>query len=86
MHLPYSNYLCRAPDTAAVGTICNVFSYDAVSGRDRNLSPHRRRADALLVDPRLRVSINYYLRLTKVTIEAYMAVPKLTKSRFTPSV
>ena len=27
---PYSYYLCRAPDIAAVGTIFNVFSYDAV--------------------------------------------------------
>ena len=36
-HSPYSNYsrayvarLCRAPDIAAIGTIFNVFSYDAL--------------------------------------------------------
>ena len=29
-HTTYSNYLCQAPDIAAVGTISNVFSYDAV--------------------------------------------------------
>ena len=34
---PYSDYLCRAPDIVAVITILNVFSYDAVSGRDSNL-------------------------------------------------
>ena len=34
----YSNYLCRASDIAAVGTIFKVFSYDAVSDRDSNLS------------------------------------------------
>ena len=52
---PYSNYLCRAHDIAAVGTILNVFSYDAVSGRDSNLSPPRRRTDALRVEPLSRV-------------------------------
>jgi hypothetical protein len=57
-HSPYSNYLCRAPDIAEVGTIFNVFSYDAVSVRDSNLSPSRRQADALSVEPR---STNDYL-------------------------
>ena len=33
-HYPYSNYLCRAPEEAAVGTIYNDFRYDAVLGRD----------------------------------------------------
>ena len=41
-------YLCRAPDIAAVGTIFNVISYDAVSGREssdewmRNVMSHGR--------------------------------------------
>ena len=35
--------LCRAPDIAAVETIFNDFSYDAVSARDSNLKPPRRR-------------------------------------------
>ena len=29
-HFPYSNYLCRASDIASLGTIYNVFSFDAV--------------------------------------------------------
>ena len=41
---PYSNYLCRSPYIPAVDTILNVFSYDAVSGRNSNLSPPQRRA------------------------------------------
>ena len=36
-HSPYSYYLCRTPDIAAVGTNFNVFSYDAVSARDCQL-------------------------------------------------
>ena len=56
-HSPYSYYLCRTPDIAAVETICNVFSYDAVSARDSNLSPSWRRADALRVVPRSRVAL-----------------------------
>ena len=52
---PYSNYLCRAPDITAVGTIFYVFSYDEMTGRDWNLSPPRRQVDALHVDLRLRV-------------------------------
>ena len=49
-HSPYSNSLYRATDLAAVGTILNVFSYDAVSDRDTNLSPSRKkRTDALHV-------------------------------------
>ena len=49
MHSLYSNNLYRAPDVAAVGTIFNIFSYDALSDRDSNLSPSRQRADALHV-------------------------------------
>ena len=37
---PYSNYLCCVPDMGAVGTILNVFSYDAVLGQDSKLSHH----------------------------------------------
>ena len=48
---PYSNYLCRASYIAAAGIILIVFRYDAVLGRDSNLSPPRRRADVLLVEP-----------------------------------
>ncbi len=63
-HSPYSNYLCRASDIAAVGTIFNVFSYDVVSARDSNLSPSRRRADAPRVEPRSQVmkmtNISYF--------------------------
>ena len=46
-----------APDIAAVGIIFNVFSNDAVSARDSNLTPPRRRADALRVEPRSRIFI-----------------------------
>ena len=46
---PTLNYLCGESDIAGVGTILNVFSYDAVSVRD---SPPRRRADALRVELR----------------------------------
>ena len=51
-HFTYSNYYCRASDIAAVGTIFNVFSYDAVLNRDSNQSPPRRRPVALRVEPR----------------------------------
>ena len=51
---PYYYYLCRAPDIAAVGTIFNVFSYDAVFAWYSNLSPPRRREGALRVEPRSR--------------------------------
>ena len=40
----------HAFDIAVVGTIFNVFSYDALSDRDSNLSSSRRRADALRVN------------------------------------
>ncbi len=43
-HTSYSNYLRRASDKAAVETIFNVLSFDAVSGR----------ADVLRVEPRSR--------------------------------
>ena len=45
------NYLCRAPGKAAVETIFNVFSYDAVFSQNWNLSPPWWRADALHVEP-----------------------------------
>ena len=50
---PHSIYLGRASDIVAMGTIINVFGYeyDAVSDRDSNLSPTRRRADAQRVEP-----------------------------------
>ena len=54
-HIKLTNYLRCASDIAAVGTIFNVFSYDAVSDRDSNLLPSQRRAVALRVEPRLRV-------------------------------
>ena len=38
-HSPYSYYIFRAPDIKALGTIFNVFGYDAVSARDLNLLP-----------------------------------------------
>ena len=53
-------YLCRALDIAVVGTIFNVFIHDGVSNRDSNLSPPRRRADGLRVEPRSRVRKDYY--------------------------
>ena len=37
LHLFYSNYLCRTSYLAAVGTIFNVFSFEAVLDRDSNL-------------------------------------------------
>ena len=56
MHSPYSDYLCRAPVIAAVVTNFTVFSYDAVSDRDSNQSPPRRRTDALRVEQWLWVT------------------------------
>ncbi len=50
-HSPYSNYLYRTLDIAVVGTIFNVFSYNALTDRDSNLSPSRQPADALRVEP-----------------------------------
>ena len=47
---PTLTTLCRAPEIAAVVTIFNVFSvfsYDAMSARDSNLSPSRQRVDPL---------------------------------------
>ena len=35
-HSPYYYYLCCTPDIAVVGTIFNVFCFDAVSARDLN--------------------------------------------------
>ena len=58
-HSRYSYYLCRALDIAAVGTILNVFSYDAVLGRESNLSPPGK-ANALRVEPRSRVIKRLY--------------------------
>ena len=49
--------LLLLPDIAAVGTIFNDFSYGAVSARDSNLSPSRRLADALHVEPQSRVKL-----------------------------
>ena len=47
--------IIHAPEIAAVQNIFNVVNY-AVSGRDSNLSPHRRRANALrVVEPRSQV-------------------------------
>ena len=46
----YLLYLCRAPDIAAVVALVDIFSYDAVLGRDSNLSPSRQRVDALHVN------------------------------------
>ena len=42
LHLFYSNYLCRASYLAAVGTIFNIFSYEAVKNRDLNLPDDER--------------------------------------------
>ena len=39
-------------DIAALGTIFNVLRYEAVLSRDSNLSPPRRRTDALRVELR----------------------------------
>ena len=56
-HPPKSNYLCRA---SVVAIIFNVFSFDASSDRDSNLSPLCRRADALRVEQQLRVIMNNF--------------------------
>ena len=61
-HSPYSNYLCCSYDKAAIGTIFNIFHYDAVSDQDLNLSPSRWQADALRFEPRSRV-INYRVNI-----------------------
>ncbi len=55
-HSPYSNYWCCTLDILAVGTIFNIFNYNVVSSRDSNLSPPRRRASALHVEPRSQVT------------------------------
>ena len=47
-------FWAKEPDKVAVGTIFNVFSYDALLSRDSNLSLPRRRADALRVEQRLQ--------------------------------
>ena len=44
-------YLFRTPAIAALGTIFNVVSYDAVLAQDSNLSPPRLPGDALRVEP-----------------------------------
>ena len=49
--LLHSDYLCGATEEAAVGNNFNIFSYDALSGRDSNLKPSRQRADALRITP-----------------------------------
>ena len=38
-HSPYYNYLCRAPDIAAVENSCSIFSYEVVLGQDLNPLP-----------------------------------------------
>ena len=54
----YLSYLCRAPVIAAVGPIFIVFSYDALSGRDLNLSPSRQEAYAIRVTPQSRIKVD----------------------------
>ena len=70
-HVPYSNYLCHAPDKAAVGTIVNVFSYDAVSDQDSNLSPSWQRAYELHVEPRSRVFWCKFFRIFLVFSDSF---------------
>ena len=50
-------YLSHAPAIIVVVDHFTVFSYDAVLGRDSNLSPSRQRTDALRVTPQARVLI-----------------------------
>ena len=73
-HSPYSNYLCREPDIAAVGTIFNVLSYDPVLDRDSNLSPSRRRSDALCVEPWSRVQFWHILETNPVKSFVFMSI------------
>ncbi len=72
-HSPYYYYLCRAPNIAAVGTIFNVFSYDAVLAQDLN---PRRRSDALRVEPRSRVNNKTYTSLPNLPPVTVGAVPE----------
>ncbi len=53
--------LCRATDIAAVWTIFNVLSYDALSGRNSNLAPSQQRVDALRIEPWSRDYWNWFL-------------------------
>ena len=69
------NCQCRASDILAIVTIFNVFSYDKVLSRDSNLSPPRRRVDALCVEPRSRVCI--YLSGCLSLIFSFYISPKL---------
>ena len=49
----------------AVGTLLNVFSYDAASDQDSNQSPSRLRADALCKEPRSRVTTRIIYMINK---------------------
>ena len=46
-HSPYFNYLSPTPDTVAVVTIFNVFTYNAVLGRVSNLFTSLQRVEPL---------------------------------------
>ena len=61
--LPHTlKYLYHAPDIAAVGTISIVFSFDAVSGQDSNLSPSQQKRKCTMSYPRV-VGLNFYTSL-----------------------
>ncbi len=62
-HFSYSKYLCRTSGLLEAETFFNVFSYHAVSGRVTNLSPPRRRAEALRIEPRSRWWTQLLLKL-----------------------
>ena len=53
----------RAPDIAAVGTIFYVLRYDVVLDRYLNLTPPRRRLDALSDEPRWQVISTMHYRI-----------------------
>ncbi len=57
-YLPYSGNSCLGPDLADVETTFKVFSYDAVLGCDSDLSPSRKRANALIVILQSQVTEN----------------------------
>ncbi len=55
--------ICRAPDIVSAETIIKDLSYNAVLGRDSNLSPPRRWADALRSLVHLGTYIHKYINL-----------------------
>ena len=74
-HLSEKSKLFKGQDISALGTIFNILSFHMLSGRDLNLSPPRRQADALWVELRSLVLIfkftSYWYLSWAVLLELY---------------